>query len=216
MKTSRHGAGFTLVELVVAASILAMVLGVPLLLLRTSRRVQETHTVRIQLQSIARRTLDRIAQRLEASGTSVIPQAAVPPGMWTTIVDYRPATGWLDGAVVWGPAERIQLADDPADPPDGIDNDRDGLIDEKRVVRILDFGGPGQRTEVLCESVREWLEGEIPGNGLDENGNGLIDEPGFVFTFEGDRVVVWLTLEKRDGSGFRVIHTASRVIAFRN
>ncbi|HVS08822.1 MAG TPA: prepilin-type N-terminal cleavage/methylation domain-containing protein [Planctomycetota bacterium] len=216
MKPKNIRAGFSLVELAVAMSILGLVLAIPILLLRSAEQLQRTRTAQAELEGLARRTLDRIAERLEASGTAVIPQWGGGPGVGTSLVEFQPAIGWAAGATVWGPLERIQLADDPADPDDGVDNDSDGTIDEKRVLWITDVGLPTQRTLVLCGSVRDSLAGELPANGLDDNGNGLIDEAGLVFAFDADSVTVRITLEKRDGSGQVISHTAQRNIAFRN
>jgi len=213
---ARSRAAFSLVELVLAVSILGLLLGMPLLLMRSADQLQDGRTSIAELEQRARRTLDTIAERLASSGTAAIPQWGGGPGIGTSVVDFQVAAGWTAGAPTWDPAERIQLAIDPADPDDGIDNDGDGLVDERRVVWIRDVGLPTQRTQVLCTQVQETLAGELPANGLDDNGNGLVDEPGLVFAFDTDRVIVRLSLEKRDGSGRRVVHVGQRTITFRN
>ena len=45
------------------------------------------------------------------------------------------------------------------------------------------------------------LEGEIGGNNLDDNGNGLVDERGLSFVLEGGRLTVRVTVEKKERDG---------------
>ena len=53
-----------------------------------------------------------------------------------------------------------------------------------------------QNQVVLCHDVRELLAGETA-NGLDDNGNGLIDEPGFLTIRNGDLLELSLSLEEQ-------------------
>jgi len=215
-RTAPSRAAFSLVELILALSILGLLLGMPLLLMRSADQLQDSRTAIAELEQRARRALDAIAERLESSGTTAIPQWGGGPGVGVSVVDFQVAAGWTAGAPTWAPAERLQLADDPADPDDGLDNDGDGLVDEKRILWIRDAGLPTQSIRVLCTGVQDTLAGELPGNGLDDNGNGLVDEPGLSFAFDDDRVIVRLGLEKRDGSGRRQVHVGQRTVTFRN
>ena len=61
----------------------------------------------------------------------------------------------------------------------------------------------------------ELLEGELP-NGIDDNGNGLIDEPGFSIDFEGRAVNVRLSLERRGATGRNILRTAETRVRLRN
>ena len=45
------------------------------------------------------------------------------------------------------------------------------------------------------------MEGEVPANLVDENGNGMIDEPGLYFTRRGQLITVGLTLSTSGPSG---------------
>jgi type II secretory pathway pseudopilin PulG len=216
MRRARSRSGFSLVELALVVGLLGLVLGIPLLLLRSSRRLQETATTRASLDGLARRTLDALSRRLELSGVTTIPQAGGGPALGTSNVEFQPAVDWIDDTVVWGATERLALASEPTDPNDGVDNDGDGLIDEKRVLWTTDLGLLSEQTRVVCKNVADMLTGELGGNGFDDNGNGLIDEQGLVFSFDGDRVTVRLALAARDAGGSTIQHTAERVIAFRN
>ena len=105
---------------------------------------------------------------------------------------------------------------------DDVDNDGDGLVDERRVVWIRKPGQPDERRTVLCRDVPKWFEGEIPGNSLDDNGNGLVDGMGLAFDFaegfpdERRYVRILLSLETRDGEGRPITTTVERFVSFRN
>ena len=66
-----------------------------------------------------------------------------------------------------------------------------------------------------CKVVRPFLEGEQM-NGVDDNGNGLIDEKGLVFTLDGSRVTVRLTLERKSETGELITRTVETMITCRN
>ena len=110
----------------------------------------------------------------------------------------------------------MTLVAEPGDPDDGLDNDGDQVVDEKRVNWIENFGLPGQRTHILCNGVRDALEGEVADNGIDDNANGLVDEEGLSITIDGERITIQLTLERQDSLGDHVQHTLRRVVALRN
>jgi prepilin-type N-terminal cleavage/methylation domain-containing protein len=209
-------AGFSLVEMIIVASILSFALGVPLMILRSAERMRSTVTTHVELQAMARQAIDRIASRLESSRAAMIPQSLLGPGLWSPVVDFQIARNWSGASVNWGPPERIALLPSPEDPDDGLDNDSDGKIDERYVVWTTDVGLPTQRIVVLRRDVPEHLAGEIAGNGIDDNGNGLIDEAGLSFEFVGDQVVIRLSLQGHDSANATIEHTEERRIAFRN
>lgn len=209
-------AGLTLLELAISVTLLAIVLGVPGLLLTSSQRAYSTGATVGELDAQARRALDQVAERLARSGLSEVPQSAGGPNVGWTAVDFREATGWAGGGIAWGGPQQIRMQLEAGEVDDGLDNDGDELIDEQRLIWIEDFGLPGQRSFVLCTGVREAGEGETPGNGVDDDGDGLIDEGGFNVRFDGERVLLELTLERRDSFGVVLAKTARRVVALRN
>jgi hypothetical protein len=84
------------------------------------------------------------------------------------------------------------------------------------VVWVRDAGLPSQRTTVVASSVAETLEGEVPGNGVDDNGNGLIDETGFCIDFDENVINVRLTIERMTPDGVLLARTTERAIRLRN
>jgi hypothetical protein len=146
----------------------------------------------------------------------MIPQSALGAGHWSSTIDFQVATDWNGTSVVWGAPERIALLQSPEDANDGLDNDSDGMIDERIVVWTTNVGLPSERSTVLQRDVPESAAGEIAGNAIDENGNGLLSEPGLSFEFVGDEVVIRLSLQARDGSAATIEQSEERRIAFRN
>jgi len=213
-RTSKSG--FSMLELVVSASILSFVLGMPLMIFRSAERMRSSVTTRGDLQAKTRHTIDRIAGRLAGSSAGMIPQSLLGAGQWSSIVDLQVAIGWNGATVDWGTPERLALLVSPEDPDDGVDNDTDGMVDERIVVWITDVGLGTQRTTLVRRDVSELMAGEIAGNGIDDNGNGLVDEAGLAFEFVDDQVVIRLSLQGLDSSNAIIEHTEERRIAFRN
>jgi hypothetical protein len=63
--------------------------------------------------------------------------------------------------------------------------------------------------------VREALEGEAF-NGLDDNGNGLVDERGLAIELDGDVLTVHLSLERRGPDGAPIVRTQQTSVRLRN
>jgi prepilin-type N-terminal cleavage/methylation domain-containing protein len=213
----RLRSGFTLVELTIALSLAGVVTAGMLMVYDSTNRAYQSTALATELDAGARRTLDRIGELLLASRRgSVVP---APPGaeapFSTSQVDFQAATAFAGGAVLWGNTQRIEFQYSPSDPDDGIDNDNNGVVDDGRVVWTTNLGLPGQRSVVLSNWVSEYFAGETP-DGTDENGNGLIDERGLAFDFQGERVTIRLTLERVVNGGRRLTQTIQRTIAFRN
>jgi hypothetical protein len=206
--------GHSLIELCIALTLLIIVLGLPALLLDTSSRAFSTGSRSSEVDLAARRALDTIAERLSGSGAADI--VGLLPGQPSSSIVFRAATGYAGNAIVWGNDERIELQVEPGEVIDGADNDGDGLIDEQRVLWTRDLGLPSERTQVLCTRVRRSLEGEIPGNAKDDNGNGFVDEAGLMITIDGESIGLALTVERRDAFGTAILHTARRTVALRN
>jgi hypothetical protein len=213
VRTPSARSGHSLIELCVALTLLVIVLGLPALLLDTSSRAFSTGSRASEVDLAARRTLDTVAERLAGSGVDEI---AALPGQPNSTIVLRAATGFAAGAILWGNDERIELQPEPGELVDGADNDGDGLVDEHRVLWTRDLGLLSERTQVLCSRVRRSLEGEVPGNSVDDNGNGFADEAGLMITLDGESIGIALTVERRDAFGTAILHTARRTVALRN
>ena len=202
--------GMTLIETAISITLLVTVFGSTAVLLDTTSGAYQTTTVATTMDSVAGTALRGISGALQgASGDIVI---LVTPSM----IEFQRGVGYLNGSVDWGDVEQIGFEYGPGEVNDGIDNDGDGLVDEGRIVHILRPGAADEERNILCTGVREWLEGEAPGNLVDDNGNGLTDEAGLAFDLTGDGVSVWLTVERMDSNGALIVRTVERFVAFRN
>ena len=206
-------AGFTLVEMAISVLLVGMVGGVFVLTTETTTSAVSTGVAVADLDARSVRALERVCEALKSTSVELAaPQAASP--FSGEFVDFQRGAGVdADGNALWGTVERFVLEYAEAD--DGVDNDGDGLVDDGSLVWIEDPGGAGEQRVVVCNAVREYLEGETF-DGTDENGNGLIDERGFALDFDGDCVTVRLTLAGRDDRGSVVLSTVERTISFRN
>jgi hypothetical protein len=63
--------------------------------------------------------------------------------------------------------------------------------------------------------VRELLAGELD-NGMDDNGNGLVDEPGFFLRRQGATLSAQMTLERVDREGRPIVRTSRSSTKLRN
>lgn len=215
MKGSRKR-GYTLVELTIAGTMTAVVGGALLVASQGLSDAFETGTSTVTLEGAARQSIDRAATLLEAAGTGTL----VPPSMVgpfsASSVDFQRPVDFVADAIVWGDLERIAFEGSPLDPPDGVDNDGNGLVDEGRLVWIERVDQLDEERHVLVSNVSRSLEGEIDGNGLDDNGNGLIDELGFAATWLERRMVVRISVERRVAAERRLVRTVERTLFLTN
>ena len=204
--------GFTLVEMLVGAALsVVLVLGIFSALDSGGRFVERG--VRIaEVESHARRLLERMTRELESSGVGTfVPGGSLVTG--SSDLTFQRNQGYVAGAIVWGAQARIASVLDPAETDNGLDDDGDGLVDEGRLTYWPDVaGGP----VAWANGVAEFLEGEVGGNGLDDNGNGLTDEPGLCFTLVGRVLTLRITIERAGVGGVRARDSSETSLLVRN
>ena len=176
MKPSRR-AGFTLLEVLIALALVGLVIANVAMVMQTGTKAYQMESSLGDLEIQADRTLDRIALALMASSRESIDPSAQAP-FHASAVNYEQSLGVEDGEPVFGPAERIEMT-----------------VQEGRVMWRERPEEPSERSVVWTNWVSAFLEGEVQ-NGLDDNGNGLIDETGLSFEVVGSRVTIRLTLER--------------------
>ncbi len=211
----RRAGGFTLLELVVATALLSLVLGAMGLVQMRTRDASRVGMAREQVESLCRRTLDRIAEELQGVGHSLLfPDPSTNLGTGT--ITYQHPTGVSNtGVVSWDTPSRLALQLDPEEIDNGIDDDGDGLIDERRLVLTRNVGSPNAVTTVLCSGIPELAEGESA-NMIDDNGNGIVDEAGFNVRKVGDLLTVRLTVQSPSGDGHVISCALETSIVLRN
>lgn len=207
--------GFTLVELVIAFTVLAFILGAIGMVSLAGRDAYRQGVQSATLESRARRALERVASELTAAVDSTLtPNPANPLGVST--IQFRTCTGYAAGAQAWSTPTCIRFESDPGDADDGVDNDSDGLVDERQVVLVRNAGQADEIRSVLVTNVAELLAGETA-NMADDNANGLIDETGFSVSSDGTGTLrLRLTLEARDPKQNLVTRTVETSVHMRN
>ncbi len=171
--------GFSLIEaLIVMALLTVLVVKVTMLMQMQQESESRTSTV-LAVEDNARRVMEQITYAVMGAS-----QETLEPGAGSSSeVRFSVSLGVVDGEVVWDDEEWVGLTDAAGQL---AWKERPDAADERRVV--------------WCNAVRPFLSGEQM-NGIDDNGNGLVDEKGLTFTIEGRKVTVWLTLERKDTHG---------------
>jgi prepilin-type N-terminal cleavage/methylation domain-containing protein len=192
-----HRAGFTIIELVFAAAILALLSLNLAMVLRTSSNAFETGVFKKVIDDQAELTMDRISLAVMASAEKDLYPVTVAP-LNTPRLDYQTCLGFQDGQLVMGDIERIEYV-----PTNGL------------IVWSQNPSSPDARSVVWSSWVPNNLEGEMA-NGLDDNGNGLIDEQGLSFDSSGPKVRILLTLERKDSNNVTYRRTLASTVTCRN
>ena len=200
MRTSIHStqrAGFTLLEVSMTIALLAIFAVKITTVIDSTVKSTDTDIGRTSLDAQARQVLRQIGFAVMGSHpNSLDPNMARPLNQAS--LKYQVNLGIDDGEVVWGEPEEVALEEARrqvywSDAPDDAEN----------------------RRVIWCNLVAPYLEGEIP-NGIDDNGNGLIDEKGLSFTIEGQAIAMKLTLEKARSDGTVMTSTVETVVTCRN
>jgi len=132
-----------------------------------------------------------------------------------TITFKKPLAVSAAGVVTWSAPITIGLQLEETETDNGVDQNHNGLIDERALVITRDVGTASQKSTIACHRVAEWFLGETS-NGADDNGNGVIDEHGFCVRRVGDLLYLYLTLESPADGGQVVRWTTSTAIVLHN
>lgn len=196
--TRRRGrAGFTLVEAMIAITLIGLVLTKLTMVMTEARRVHREESVSLALEEQAAQVLDRIAFAIIGSDADTIDPGVSAP-FSTDVLKFQLSMGFEDGKVVWGDPEQIGLRGDGSQLYWGQNVDE---VDERIVV--------------WCNTVSEMLEGELL-NGFDDNANELDDELGLSFDKNGKSITIRLTLVRVDEEGVRHEVTEQTTVTCRN
>ena len=212
---SRRRAGFTLIEMLISVAVLAFVLGVVGMVQLRSQATSKATMAKTMSEMRARRALDRAVAELSGVAHALIfPDPTSNLG--TSTLTYQHPTGVdATGTVTWDIPARLDLQVATGEIDNGLDDDSDGLVDERRLVLTRNFGTLNAESVVLCTGIPRFLEGETA-NLADDNGNGLVDEPGFNVFRVGDLMTIRLTVEVPLGGGRLEMSTVQTSIVFRN
>jgi len=201
--------------MIIAAAVVGLVFGSVALVASSSSSTFQQSALQGALEDETRRTLQRIVDAVQMSGSGSI--AGVPQfPLWSDSMNFDTVrdVAATDGSITWSPS-RLQLEYVSGETDNGIDDNRNGIDDEGCVVLIVARGLPDERRVVLSRWVREYAASELP-DGADENGNGLADERGLCFTRSGSTLGIRLTLERRDSKGRVSTCTTETTVQLRN
>jgi prepilin-type N-terminal cleavage/methylation domain-containing protein len=215
----RHAAcattGFTLVELMISVSILALLMVSVAAFQTRTQQTSKSVVVRAELERRGERVLQQITSELRPLGIhTLVPDPTSDLGT-DTLTFEKPTDVTAAGVVTWSTQTTIGLVMDNNELDNGLDDDDDGRIDERRLVITRDVGTLNAKATTICHDVGEYLEGETA-NLLDDNGNAIRDEKGFCARRIGDLLYIYLTLESRADDGNIVRYTSSTAIVIHN
>lgn len=189
--------GFTALEMTLAIALLAIVAVKAFGALQRVNSATGASTSQVVVEDQARRVLQQIGYAvMGANRETLVPDAAAPLSMED--LTFQVNLGIQDGEVVWGDPEQISL--------------------DELGGAIFWSDSPGeaqQRRIVWTKLVAPFLEGELP-NGMDDNGNGLIDEKGLSFVVDRNAVTIRLTLTDTGKDGQSVTRTVQTTVTCRN
>jgi prepilin-type N-terminal cleavage/methylation domain-containing protein len=193
----RGSSGFTLLEILIALALLAILVGKVTVILNTSSRFLNQNMADVMLEDQAHRALDRVAYAILSSDRgTLLPEAEKP--LFTSDLDYRVSLGVENGVVVWNDPENIGVGAQP-----------------NQLVWRSNPRTPGERRVVWSNIVRPFLEGEIQ-NGVDDNDNGIVDERGISFVLFRNSVTIRMTLGRELAGGGFAEETVETTVTVRN
>ena len=187
-------AGWTLVELLLAAGLTGLVMAKAAFVLREAFRAAGRSTATMHSEDQARAVMERISLAVMGSDKdSLFPGVE---SVHSSAIRYSMSLGLENGELVWSDPEEIRL--------DGTSiqwRENPDAAEERRVT--------------WSNIVSPLLAGETV-NGVDDNGNGLVDEDGLSFVLEGDSVRIRLTIQRPEVDGRTVPQTVESVVYLRN
>ncbi|GEM_PF-6132596 len=178
---------FTLVEMMIALTVAAVLMAAVSSVVWMSQRNQGNLETQAELDNQANETLAWVADELRDSGPSC------PDWSFSaTDIVYNKCLGSSAGAPTWGPACRLALVSPAEDPEDGLDNNGDGVTDEKTL--SLDSGNVGIWTTKSA----------------------FLRSDGLTFTQTGNKVLIQLVLQRLNYDRSPVVVSASTTVTLRN
>lgn len=190
-------AGFTVIETIIAMTLIGLVLTKLTLVMDEARRAHQEESLSMALEDQAMELLDRIAYAIVGSSRERLTPALAAPFPMAEI-RYQVSLGVEDGLTVWSDPEII------------------GLSEESRQVYWgQNVGEVNERIVVWANTVSEMLEDELM-NGVDDNGNELADELGLAFVLDDRSVTIRLSLERERNEGKSIQVTRETTVTCRN
>lgn len=174
LKNKKKEQGFSLLEVMIVTTILVIIVGGIFEVFSAGLNAYNTGTVLVDVQGLARRSLEKIVKEVQGAGIDTISQSG------STSITFQKATGYTDGSVTWG--DTITIAFDYLDDENdnGVDDNGNRLVDEGKIEMTTDDGEGGLTTEVIGY----WLK-----------------EDGLQFSLSGRLLTITLEIERYEPKG---------------
>ena len=211
----RGRAGITLLEVLLASGLMASALGTVALMSSSTEKAYLAASAVMQVEQRLHQALQRARSELAASGPAYLSPPNLAEGIAFDQISFRRVEGHDGLNPLAGELESLTLELAEGELDDGIDNNGDGLIDERVLLLRTATGTGAEKRVILCHQVREYFEGESP-DGEDDNGNQLIDEPGFHIVRDGSLLTLRLSISGRDEQGRVIVRSGEVVVAMKN
>jgi prepilin-type N-terminal cleavage/methylation domain-containing protein len=192
--------GVTLLEVIIASAIASVILLIALLMCRSAIGLYATESINGAAELTVERTLNQIVNEVIDLKPTLIEELlasmtapASSPTLTFRHANYDP----LLNASTYGPLTRI-------------------TVENGQVALISDLGGANSSSRNLAGPVPALAGGETA-NGLDDNGNGLVDEAGLSFVMaSASTLKITLALEFRNERGVVEVFTGTATVQLRN
>jgi prepilin-type N-terminal cleavage/methylation domain-containing protein len=187
--------GLNLIEVMVASAIFLGTVGASTAFVHTTGDALSSGMTQSSLTTRANQLAERISEELMRAGLTTISPSDPAGG---PVINYRRAMGYENGVATWGSPLRIEYR--PA---------------EDKLVWVRNPGLSSEQVVTWATGIRPYMEGEIE-NGVDDNGDGTVDERGVSFRIDNDVLTVSVSLEGRDPKGRIIVRSATATVRLRN
>jgi hypothetical protein len=184
-------------ETLIALALVGLVITKLTLVMDEARRAHEDESAAMQLEDQAMVLLDKIAFAIVGASARRLDPTPESPNCSPNI-HFQISLGVEDGEAVWSDPELIGLEEENG-----------------QVYWGQNVGTEQERIVVWANTVSEMLQDELL-NGVDDNGNQLLDELGLAFVTDERGVTIRLTLERTQENGQTRQVTRETTVTCRN
>lgn len=193
-----RSSGFTLIEMAVAIVLLVVVVGNVYTMLRQTSKALGSQNAKFDVETQARRTMDRITMAIIGATEDELQVPVAQPG-FTNYLRYKESLGMVNGVMTQSALQKIAYTDAEGGEVTWYENE--GEANEKRII--------------FTKNVPPLLEKEL-NNGIDDNGNGVVDEAGLSFVKEGKSITIYLTIRRTGSDGTVATARLKETVTCRN
>jgi prepilin-type N-terminal cleavage/methylation domain-containing protein len=208
--------GFSLIELIISIAIMTIIVLAIYGVLEISTSTYHTGTAKTQMENVARSIVQYIAANVQAASRGTIrdPNTGAAPSQLSpsSTITYQVSLG-SDGSgnLTLGAPHTVAWTLDDSNPLDVMVN----------IGKVTYTDGDLGFTKDLGVNVAQNLDlsDEVPANGVDDNGNGLVDEaglPGLCFIYNNGSLLILCTVQGMDHRGQLIQATVHTTVFIKN